>query len=198
MRLTAIGPWRTIAVVVSAAAFLVAALLAPGKHSTASSSRATSFVAATEGQDGKPHFRPEARTDLGRFRLARGHQVSVSTAETLDGKGCLVEGDDQGETSSCLEGGLFSSRKAELIVSSMGGPERFDELHLTGVVAPDIRSVRLVKTDGTDTDLQLNAHRAFVYQSSAGDLASKVYPSALRLFGPSGKLVETVDFPAAG
>ena len=124
--------------------------------------------------------------------------MSVSAAETLDGKGCLVEGDDQGETSSCLEGGLFSSRKAELIVSSMGGPERFDELHLTGVVAPDIRLARLVKTDGTDTELQLNAHRAFVYQSPAGDLASKVYPSALRLFGPSGKLVETVDFPAAG
>jgi len=199
MRLTTAVGWRRNAVLGCVLVFISAVLFALWAHADTSSSPPTArFVAATAGEKGQPRFRPETRSDLGRFALGKERHVTVSTAKTFDGRDCLMEGDEQGETSSCLEGGLFSSRKAELVVSSMGGPEQFDELYVAGVVAPGVRSARLVKTDGRETDLQLNAHGAFVYESASQDLTSRVYPTALRLFGPNGRLVATVDFPAAG
>ena len=198
MRLTTAVGWRRITAIVCALVFMIAVSFALRAHADTSSSPTARFVAATAGGNGQPRFRPETRSDLGRFALGKGRHVTVSTAKTFDGKDCLIEGDERGDTSSCLEDGLFSRRKAELVVSSMGGPEQFDELYVAGVVAPGIRSARLVKTDGTETDLQLNVHRAFVYESASQDLTSRVYPTALRLFEPNGKLVATVDFPAAG
>src|SRR5262245_21049398 len=198
MRMTTTGRCLWTAIVAAAAVVVAEALLlalATGRH--ASSPRATSFVAATGASERKPHFKPDTREELGLFRVARG-RVSLSTADALEAGACLIEGDRDGETSSCLDDGLFATRKAELIVSSGGGPGHFDELQVVGVVAPSIRSARLVKTDGTEVELVLNARRAFVYESPAGDLAAQVYPTALRMFGSNGKLVDTVDFPAAG
>jgi hypothetical protein len=200
MRLTATGRWRVIAISLCVAALAIAALIARGNRSDTAPPSATSFVAASPAAEGNamPRFKPETRNDLGRFALGRGRQVKVSSAETTDGQECLIEDDGSGEASSCLEHGLFATRKAELVVGSMGGPEHFDELHVTGIVAPGIRSARLVKTDGTEADLELNADRAFVYDSSTIDLREQVYPTALRLFASDGRLVATVHFPAAG
>jgi hypothetical protein len=199
MRLTAKGPLLALTVAACAVCVGGATLLVLRDGSGSASSPEASFVSATKAADmTRPRFKPETRNDLGRFDLSMGGRVSVSTAQSVDGKECLIEDDDQGESSSCFDDGLFSTRKAELVVSSMGGPEQFDEVHVTGVVAAGIRSARLVKTDGTGDELDLNARRAFLYQSSASDLEARIYPTAVRLYGPNGKLVETVDFPAAG
>jgi hypothetical protein len=136
---------------------------------------------------------------LGEFELGGGRRVRLMTADTLDGKSCLLDDDSiSGIGATCLERGLFTRRRVAFLVSFEGGPERFSELHVAGVAAPSIRGVSLLKTDGTVVELRLNAGRAFVFESPAADLEARTYPTALRLYGASGKLVETVTFPPAG
>jgi hypothetical protein len=136
---------------------------------------------------------------LGEFELGGGRRVRLMTADTLDGKSCLFDDDSiSGIGATCLERGLFTRRRVAFLVSFEGGPERFSELHVAGVAAPSIRGVSLLKTDGTVVELRLNAGRAFLFESPAADLEARTYPTALRLYGASGKLVETVTFPPAG
>ena len=203
MRLTRTGVWP-IAVVVSAVVLAVAIAfrLTHRPDGTASHAATSSFVTATEKGDMRPHFKAETRKQIGRFRVAHGTSASrvvgLSSAMTEDGSECLIEDDVDGEASSCLEGGFFALRKAEVMVSTAGGPDRFDELYLAGIVAPGVRTARVVKADGSEVDTELSSERAFVYESTAQDLEAKVYPTAVRLFGPSGKLLGTVTFSPAG
>lgn len=152
---------------------------------------------AAEGEGGPP-LKAETRRAVGAFDLAGGRRIHLSTADTSDGTVCLIEEEDGAESSTCLEGGLFAMRRAELLVGSQGGPERFSELHVTGIAAPGVRGVALVKTDGGVVRLDLSANRAFVFESPDADLTARIYPTALRLYGPNGRLVETVSFPPGG
>lgn len=168
-----------------------------GPSVSAEARSATSIFDA--GRSGQSHqLRPETRRARGDFGLLSGRRVRISTAETVDGKVCVIEDDEGGEAGSCLEGGLFALRKVEFLVSSQGGPERFTELHVAGIAAPGVRGISVVKTDGESVRLAVNFDRAFVYESSPSDLAAGVYPTALRLLGPNGTLVEEVTFPPAG
>jgi hypothetical protein len=144
-------------------------------------------------------LKPGSKKALGGFTLASGRRVQLYTADTEDAKSCLVEDDPEaGAGAGCLEGGLFRERQVAFSVDTQGGPDRFDELYVTGVVASNIRSAELTKSDGTAVRIDLAESRAFVYESPSADLESRVYPDGFRLFGPNGKLVETVSFPAAG
>jgi len=139
---------------------------------------------------------PGSARALGVFKLSRGPSLDLSEADTQDGKSCLFESSrDGGEGRMCLDGGLFAHRRIAFVVDSQGGPGRFTELHVPGVVAPEIRMAEILKTDGTSVPIDLTSTRAFVYESPASELQQGVYPSGFRLYGPSGKLVETVHFP---
>ena len=203
VRLTRTGMW-SIAVAVSAAILATAVALrhAQRPDGTASHAAMASLVTAIETNDVRPHYKPETRKQLGRFRVGRGASASrlvgLSSATTEEGSECLIEDDVDGEASSCLDGGFFALRKAEVIVSTAGGPDQFDELYVAGIVAPGVRAARVVKADGSSIATELNAERAFVYESTEADLEAKIYPTAVRLYGPSGKLVEAVAFPPAG
>jgi hypothetical protein len=194
----------SIAVAVSAAvlATAIALRLTQRPDGTASHAATSSLVSATEKSDVRPHYKAETRKQLGRFRVGRGTSASrlvgLSSATTEEGLECLIEDDLDGEASSCLDGGFFALRKAEVIVSTAGGPDQFDELYVAGIVAPGVRAARVVQTDGSEVATELSPERAFIYESTAADLEAKVYPTAVRLFGPSGKLVGTVTFPPAG
>jgi hypothetical protein len=199
MRVTRIGASRLATLAFVAVVVAMTVVLFGVHRSRSSSPTAATSIAVTANDSGhKPRLKADTKRVLGSFELRKGRTSRVSTADTVDGLGCLIEEDNGGEMSSCLEGGLFSARKAELVVSSQGGPDRFSELHVVGIAAPSIRGVWMVKTDGTTVQLPLNAQRAFVFESSAEDLDAKVYPTSLRLHGQSGRLVETVDFPPAG
>ena len=143
----------------------------------------------------RPKLKQETKVALGSFRVGKNRTIHVSTGETVDGMGCLIEEEGESFASSCLDGGLFSLRRAELMVSSMGGPGRFDELRVVGVVAPSISAALLVKSDGTSARVELNDHRAFAYESPDIELEAGVLPTALRLIGKNGRVIETVDFP---
>jgi hypothetical protein len=200
MRVTRCDRWRLLILVCIGASLITAAALAFADGSGVQSDVSRGMVAASAEaqQSAGAKLKAGSKRLVGSFELRKGQAVRVSTVDTVDGAGCLIEEDGEGESSSCLEGGLFTSRRAELVVSSIGGPERFDELHLTGVAAPDVRTVQLVKTDGAVVDLPLTPQRGFVFESPVGDLDADVYPTALRLLGANGRLIETVAFPAAG
>ncbi len=135
---------------------------------------------------------------LGDFRLSSGRNVQLSTVDTDDAKACLVEDDPvAGAGAGCLEGGLFRQRRVAFSVNTDGGPGRFDELYVVGVVAPNIASAALILTNGSEVPLRLTRERTFLYESPARDLAVGNHPVGFRLFGPSGRLVETVSFPPA-
>ncbi len=155
-------------------------------------------VSRAIGDESGPRLVEGTRRHVGVFGLSKGRKIRLSTAETVDGMACLIEEDDIGAGSSCLDDGLFARRKVELLVSSQGGPGKFSELHVAGISAPGIRTITLVKTDGSVVRLDLGASRAFVYESSAADLEERIYPTALRLYAASGRLVETLTFPAGG
>jgi hypothetical protein len=140
-----------------------------------------------------------SKTAIGAFALASGRRIELFTAETEDAHSCLIEHDTEaGAGAGCLEGGLFAARKVAFSVNTDGGPERFDELYVVGVVAPSIRSAALVLTDGREVPLRLAGEGSFLFEGSRSDLAEGTYPHQFRLFGPNGKLVETVSFPPAG
>ena len=143
-------------------------------------------------------LKEDTRRHVGVFDLAQGRKVRLSTADTVDGMACLIEQDEGAVGSSCLENGFFAQRKVELLVGSQGGPDRVPELHVVGIVAPGIRSAVLVKTDGSVVELRLNRDGAFLFESPDADLEARIYPTKLRLYGPSGKLAGTVTFPPAG
>ena len=143
-------------------------------------------------------MKPGTRKPLGSFTLASGRRVQLYTAETDDAKSCLLEDDSgAGAGAGCLEDGLFGARRVAFSVNTDGGPARFAELYVVGVVAPSVRSAALVLTDGREVPLRLAANRTFLFESPEADLASGVHPTGFRLFGAAGKLVETVSFPSA-
>jgi hypothetical protein len=138
-----------------------------------------------------------SQTSLGAFVLDGSRTVRLATAETTDGKECLLESsaDDPG-SSVCLDGGLFGVRKVAFAVDSQGGPDRFTELRVPGIVAPGIRAAEILKSDGSSSRLELTSRGAFVYESPHSELRESIYPSGFRLYGANGKLVEVVRFPA--
>lgn len=143
--------------------------------------------------------KPGSRKALGGVRLADGRRIDLYTVETEDAKSCLVEDDPEaGAGGGCLEGGLFQERRVAFSVNTQGGPERFDELYVSGLVAPRIRSADLTLSDGSARPLELSKTGAFVYESTDVELASRILPVGIRLFGPNGTLVEAVSFPPAG
>lgn len=155
-------------------------------------------TSALERLERSAKTKPETKRPLGRFELD-GRMLELFTAETGDGRACLIDHDPRfGASAGCLEGALFRQRKVEFSVRFDGGPDRFGELYVSGVVASSIRSAELTKSDGTVVPLELATSRAFVYESPRADLESAVYPNGFRLFGPRGKLVETVTFPPPG
>lgn len=188
-------PFVAISSLVAGVAVLVWSLDENRRTTTLLSPASVSEIRRLEGG---PMLKKESRRHIGAFDLAKSRTVRLSTAETVDGMACLIEQDEGAESSSCLENGLFALRKAELLVSSQGGPERFSELHVVGIVAPGIRSAVLVKTDGNAVELRLNRDGAFLFESPEADLEGRIYPTKLSLYGPSGKLAETVTFPPAG
>jgi hypothetical protein len=202
MRVTAVGSTRALvaggALVVAFVMPLVLLALRGADREDAATRHASPVSATSPGtQGGRPQFKQGTRRLVGLFKVAKGRTIRVSTGETTDGQGCLIEEEEgAGLASSCLEGGLFSTRRAELMISSMGGPERFSELRVVGVVAPSVGGAFLDKSDGTSVALALNDQRAFVYESSAAELESGVVPSGLRLTGRNGRVIETVDLPS--
>lgn len=140
-----------------------------------------------------------SKRSLGEVELSDGRHVRLFSADTVDSKSCLIEDDPEtGPGAGCLEGGLFTARKAAFSVNAKGGPDRFEELYVVGVAAPSVRAVAVVKTDGETVALELNVERSFLFESSQADLEARVYPVGLRLFGANGKLVGAVTFPPAG
>jgi hypothetical protein len=150
--------------------------------------------------DRELHVAPESKRSVGEFELRRGMSVKLATATTVDGHWCLI--DDQGPSggagSTCAENGPFARSKVLFSINTDGGPKRFTELYLLGVAAQDIRTVAVSRTDGSTVRAQPNAEGGFLFESSSTDLESRVFPSSLRLYGPSGRLVETVDIPSVG
>lgn len=142
---------------------------------------------------------PGSRLSLGEFRLSGGRSLRLYSVQTKKGKSCLVDEDSSvGQSAGCFERGLFAERKAVFSVSTKGGPERFDELYLIGIAAPGIRAVEVVRTDRSVTPVELDSKHAFLYWSRPADLQAGVHPTALRLYGAAGQLVETITFPPAG
>jgi hypothetical protein len=150
-----------------------------------------------EGAERRLKVREGTTKAVGQFTLRGGAKLRLDTAETTDGKSCLIDDvSDVGAGSACLEEGLFALRKVAFVVNSEGGPERFDELQLVGVVAPAIGAVSLSKTDGTAVDLRLTTGGAFLFESTTAELELDVLPAALQLLGRNGKLVQTVAIPS--
>lgn len=169
---------------------------------TASASRNVAHdvsTSALERLERSAKTKPETMRPLGHFELEDGRRLELFTADTGDGRACLIDHDPRfGASAGCVDGALFRQRKVEFSVRFDGGPERFGELYVSGVVAPGIRSAELTKSDGTAVRLELAESRAFVYESPRSDLESGVYPNGFRLFGPRGKLADTVTFPPPG
>jgi hypothetical protein len=156
-------------------------------------------VVATDRTMGGLRLDADTRKSLGTFRLSTGRNIELVAARASDGQSCVIDEDERGAIGgTCLADGLFGARRAAFYVSSQGGPQRFDELYVAGVVAPSVHGMVLVKTDGNTVRLDLNPSRAFVFESPGADLEAGIYPTELRLYGPSGKLIETVAFPPAG
>jgi hypothetical protein len=199
MRVTTVG-LRPIAVgcalVVAVMALLGLLWLRDGSEQAATRHASPVSDTSVRAHGGRPELERGTKRLLGTFKTAKGHTIRISTARTTDGQGCLIEeGEDAGFASSCLEGGLFATRRAELMISSMGGPERFSEIRVVGVVASNVGAAFLDKSDGTSAALALNDHRAFSFESPAAELESGVAPSGLRLIGRNGRLIETIDIP---
>lgn len=179
--------------------------VADDREATRAAPASGSYVAQSTGSlSGNPLDGPEpglqvragSRAEVGEFELRSGRKLRLQTADTIDGNSCVINLDPgSGQSSICLEGGLFERRRAAFFVNSNGGPERFSELYLGGVAVPGIGVVALVKTDGGSVELPLNGSRAFLYESTTAELERDVLPTALRLYGRSGRLVETITIP---
>jgi hypothetical protein len=140
-----------------------------------------------------------SKRSLGTLRLSDGRVIELTRAETIDGKECLIDhARGAGASASCLDDGLFRHRRVEFSIAFEGGPETFDELQVIGVVAPSVRSAELVMTNGGVAPLALTKEHTFVYESGREALLQGVRPTAFRLYGPRGKLVETHRFVPPG
>jgi hypothetical protein len=140
-----------------------------------------------------------SKRSLGELRLSDGRTIELTRAETIDGKECLIDHERGGGASaSCLEDGLFRHRRVEFSIAFEGGPDTFSELRVTGVVASNIRSAELVMTNGEVSALRLSNERTFVFESTPEALQQGIRPTAFRLYGPSGKMVETHRFAPPG
>ena len=175
----------------------------PGVSATASAPRG---IAASRPLDAEsPADQAERRLNVkegtrkavGQFTLRGGKTLRLDTADTTDGKSCLIDDvSDVSAGSACLENGLFALRKAAFVVNSNGGPDRFNELQLVGVAAPGIGAVSVSKTDGTSVELRLTRDGAFLFESTPAELEQDILPSALQLLGRNGKLVERIAIPS--
>ncbi len=138
-----------------------------------------------------------SRRSIGAFALSGARTLRSYVAVTNDGKSCLISDDSHaGAGATCVDGGLFDERPVLFSVDSQGGPERFQELYLSGIAAPGIAGVVVTKTDGTSAKLRIGSTGAFLFRSSPADLARDVLPTGMRLNAPDGTLVEVVDIPA--
>jgi hypothetical protein len=194
-----------IASMVAGAAYVISereeGVRAPSPHSFSANASDIAPGAESPMEQFERSIKMKAGTKkkLGEFELADGRRLGLYSADTTDSKSCLIDDDAKGGPSAgCLDDGLFHARKVAFSVNSQGGPQRFDELYVVGVVDPSVRGASLVKTNGSAVSLDLNAERAFLFESPDADLGAAIYPTELRLFGQSGKLVERVSFPPAG
>lgn len=154
------------------------------------------LVAATPDRGGG--IDPDTRTDLGTFRLPNGRTLDLFTGRTVDGRTCVVDEDATGASGgACVQGDLFDGRRIVFSVGSEGAPDQLSELHVSGIVAPSVRSAELVTTDGSGISLDLTPKRAFLWESPTEQLRAHVYPTAIRLYGANRRLLETVSFPSA-
>lgn len=192
-----------VIVILSAAVGLAASLLfearEPGSREVAAVPAAPATAVSSTGSHGTAALRVKAATRkaVGQFRLRGGGTLRLETADTEGGHGCLVDVEvGAASGSSCFEGGLFAQQKVAFSVNFDGGPDRFRTLYVLGIAAPGVAAVTLSKSDGTSARLELNGARAFLYESSAAELARNVLPSGLEAFGPSGRLVERIAIPS--
>jgi hypothetical protein len=173
----------------------VRAALAPDRHSVAQVGNGS----ALERLERSAKVKAGSKRSLGTLGLSDGRKIELTLAETTDGTECLIDHEaGAGASASCLEDGLFRHRRVEFSIAFEGGPDAFDELHVTGIVAPNIRSADIVMTNGDVSPLALSKERTFVYESTRDDLQRRIRPTAFRLYGPSGRLVETHRFAPPG
>ena len=85
--------WRLIALGCVATGLVAAALLVMVDDSDAPTAVRRSIAVSSVGatQTGKPKLKAETKKLVGSFELAKGRTIRVSTAETVDGLGCLIE-----------------------------------------------------------------------------------------------------------
>jgi hypothetical protein len=172
---------------------------APGDRAAARGLVSAYEKTAQERFESQIDAKPGTRRPLGEFGLAGGRSLRLYSVETRKGESCLVHEDSGiGQSAGCLEDGLFLLRRAAFAVNTDGGPGRFDELYVVGVVAPGVRGVEVVDTGGGRHSLALNPERAFLFQSSSSDLAAGIHPRALLLYSNAGRLLETITIPAVG
>jgi len=185
-----------LALLLLAAAAVASVAALHGRERDAKITPATVPVSNVSASGSGLAMQPGSQTSLGAFRLSRGRSLHLASAETVDGKSCLLEATDgEGSGSVCADGALFAHRKVAFAIDSQGNPGALSELRVVGVVAPGIRAAEVLKSDGSDSNLELARDGAFAYESPAAELARGVYPSGFKLYGASGKLVQVVDFP---
>lgn len=167
-------------------------------HTAAPAGSLTSTAASQSHSEAPRSFaaKPGTTKDIGRFVLRGGRELRLRTYETADGMSCLEDREGtSGPGATCAEGGLLRGRRAVYSITFDGGPARFARLYLLGLAAPGIGSVAVQMTDGSVVRAALSPERAFVVESSAAELAQDVVPSALLLYGLSGRLVERIEIP---
>ncbi|HUG64515.1 MAG TPA: hypothetical protein VMK83_04790 [Gaiellaceae bacterium] len=175
-----------------------------GEVTDGSSASRLSVAAAGEGSaldrlERSAKVKASTRRSLGTMRLSAGREIELFMAQTSDGTACVIERESGvGASASCLVDGLFRHRKVEFSIRFEGGPRWFDELYVSGVVAPSIHAAELVMTNGAVATLSLTAGRTFLFESTREALERGIHPTAFRLYGPRGKLVETHTFRPPG
>lgn len=175
----------------------------PGAEAVASTAASVSAPAAKgshasafERLEERIGAKPGSSRRIGEFVLSGGRALRLYAVEGEKGALCLIdEIEEFGLGSTCVEPG-FRTRRAAFSINSNGGPGRFGEMHLVGVAAPGIASMEIVLSDGSVAPVALNSQQAFVHESTAPELERDALPAALRLFGSSGRLVDTITIPA--
>jgi len=154
-------------------------------------------VAKSSGE--RPSVDRASKVSLGAFRLRGGKQIEVFSAETTDGRSCVLDESDDGATGgTCLDGDPFVGRRLVFSVSSEGRPDALTELRLSGAAAPTVHSLTVVRGDGSTVDVGLSPEHAFVFESTPEELRSGVVPASIRLYGARGRLLDTVTIPRIG
>jgi hypothetical protein len=142
--------------------------------------------------------RPETRRVIGRFQTQMG-VVELLVASTKGGQTCLIDiAPSRAEGTGCSDGPLFADGKVEWTITSDGGPDRFSMMYLAGVVSPGVSRIVVLRSDGSEQEAQLNSERAFVFSSTADELARDVLPAGFRAYNRGGRLVDSEDIPRLG